>query len=68
MQYETGNKNCFKSQVRLISGYRASGVYNATRAKSLEVMDVEELLKKSAVTVPTFAICIKSRSKNERSV
>ena len=30
MQYETGNKNCFKSQVRLILGDRASGVYNAS--------------------------------------
>jgi len=30
MQYETGNKNCFKSPVRLILGDRASGVYNAS--------------------------------------
>jgi len=30
MQYETGNKNCFKSQVRLILGDRASGVYKAS--------------------------------------
>ncbi|MEG4629826.1 hypothetical protein QUB56_09415 [Microcoleus sp. AR_TQ3_B6] len=39
-----------------------------TQAKFLEVLDVGELLKKSVVTVPKFAICIKSRSKNERSV
>ena len=39
-----------------------------TRANFLEVLDVEELLKKSAVTGSRFAICIKRRSKNERSV
>ena len=39
-----------------------------TRAKFLEVLDVGELLKKSAVTVSRFGICIKSRSKHERSV
>jgi hypothetical protein len=32
------------------------------------VLDVGELLKKSAVTVSRFGICIKSRSKHERSV
>jgi len=30
MQYETGNKNCFKYHVGLILGDRASGVYNAS--------------------------------------
>ncbi len=37
-------------------------------AKFLEVLDVWELLKKSAVTVSKFAICTKSRSENERNV
>ena len=34
-----------------------------TRGKFLEVLDVGELLKKSAVTVSRFAICIISRGK-----
>lgn len=66
MQYETGNKNCFKSQVRLILGDRASGVYNASEI--FRGAGCWELLKKSAVTVSRLAICIISRSKNEPSV
>ena len=39
-----------------------------TRAKFLEVLDVGELLKKRAVSVSRFAICIISRGKNEPGV
>ena len=66
MQYETGNKNCFISQVRLILGDRASGVYNASEI--FRGAGCWGISQKSAVTVSRFAICIKSRSKNEPSV